>query len=56
MHYTDDKSEGGLFIKARHPMTNAIRFTKLYTFEEIKNEAQFELLLSQLWLVEPPPT
>ena len=56
VHYEHDKSETGLYIKARHPSTNAIRFTKLLTFEEIKNPAQYELLLSQLWLVEPPPT
>ena len=56
VHYTENAQEGGLFIKARHPATNAIRFTKQLTFEEVKDEKQFELLLSQLWLVEPPPT
>jgi hypothetical protein len=56
VHYEHDRDETGLFIKARHPQTNAIRFTKLLTFEEIKDQKQYELLMSQLWLVEPPPT
>ncbi len=54
VHYDDARNEAGLFIKARHWQTNAIRFTKLLTFEELENQAAYDLLMTQLWLVEPP--
>lgn len=54
VHYEHDKSESGLYIKARHRQTNAIRFTKLLTFEELETKEGNDLLMTQLFLVEPP--
>jgi len=51
--YPQPKEEA-YFIVAKHPLTNELRFRRRITLNELMTEEGYQLLVAQLYLVEPP--
>jgi len=52
--YSPDTNVEAYHIIAKHPTTGEPRFRRLVTTNELLSEEGVELLMTQLYLVEPP--
>jgi len=52
--YSANSNLEAYHIIAKNPQTNAILFRRLMPVEALMNQQEYDLLMAQLYLVEPP--